>query len=185
MGILPMLGRDLELTDAQRDQIKAIADSHKDDWKALADRARTAHMALNEAVTADTIDEALIRQKSSEVAAVDADMAVARARAHAEVFQILTAEQKAKKPQAQEAATPGARRAEVGSLKSELTNSEPDFGLQTSSRLLTMCVAEIPKRSRSSSGFPLRGISRTARRWTVNPASATASATASPMPPAA
>jgi Spy/CpxP family protein refolding chaperone len=96
MGMLPRLGREIALTDAQRDQIKAIAESHKDDWKALADRARTAHMALNEAVTADSINETLIRQKSSEVAAVDADMAVARARARAEVFQILTAEQRDK-----------------------------------------------------------------------------------------
>ena len=94
MGMLPMFGREIGLTDAQRDQIKAIADSHKDDWKALADRARTAHEALNDAVTADTIDEATIRQKSAEVAAVDADMAVARAHAHAEVFQILTSDQK-------------------------------------------------------------------------------------------
>ena len=37
-------------------------------------------------MTADTVDEALIRQQSAEVAAVDADMAVARAHAHAEVF---------------------------------------------------------------------------------------------------
>jgi protein CpxP len=94
MGMLPMLGRAIGLTDAQKDQIKAIAESHKDDWKALADRARTAHGALNDAVMADTVDEALIRQKSAEVAAVDADMAVARARAKAEVFQILTADQK-------------------------------------------------------------------------------------------
>jgi len=96
MGILPMLGRDLGLTEAQRDQVKAIAESHKADWRALADRARDAHMALNEAVTTAPVDEALIRQMSSEVAAVDADMAVARARAHAEVFQILTPEQKEK-----------------------------------------------------------------------------------------
>ena len=96
MGILPRLGRDIDLTDAQRDQIKAIVESHKDEWKGLADRARTAHMALNTAVTAETLDEVVIRQKSSEVAAVDADLAVARARAHAEVFKILTAEQKAK-----------------------------------------------------------------------------------------
>jgi len=96
MGLLPMLGRELELTDAQKDQLKAIADSHKDDWKSLRDRARAAHQALNQAVMADSIDEALIRQKSAEVAAVEADMAVARARARAEVFQILTAEQRAK-----------------------------------------------------------------------------------------
>jgi protein CpxP len=96
MGMLPMLGRQIELTDAQRDQIKTIADSHKDDWTGLFDRARTAHLALNDAVAADPINEAVIRQKSAEVAAVDADIAVARARARAEVFQILTTEQKAK-----------------------------------------------------------------------------------------
>ena len=96
MGMLPMLGPELGLTDAQRDQVKAIAESHKTDWRALADRARTAHIALNEAVTTAPIDEALIRQRSSEVAAVDADMAVTRARAYAEVFQMLTPEQKEK-----------------------------------------------------------------------------------------
>jgi len=96
MGMLPMLGRQIDLTDAQKDQIKAIADSHKDDWKSLAERARAAHGALNQAVTADGVDEALIRQRSADVAAVDADMAVARARAHAEVLQILTPEQKTK-----------------------------------------------------------------------------------------
>jgi Spy/CpxP family protein refolding chaperone len=96
MGMLPRLGREIGLTDAQRDQIKTIAESHKDEWNALADRARTAHIALNDAVTAESINEVLIRQKSSEAAAVDADMAVARARAHAEVFRILTAEQKEK-----------------------------------------------------------------------------------------
>jgi Spy/CpxP family protein refolding chaperone len=95
MGMLPMLGRHLNLTDTQRDQIKAIADSHKEEWKALADRERATRQALNALVMADTIDEAAIRQKSAEVAAVNADAAVARAHAHAEVFQILTADQKA------------------------------------------------------------------------------------------
>jgi Spy/CpxP family protein refolding chaperone len=94
MGMLPMLAPQLGLSDAQRDQIKAIADAHKDEWKALADRSRTARMALEDAVTGDAIDEALIRQKSAEASAVDADLAVARARAHAEVFQLLTADQK-------------------------------------------------------------------------------------------
>lgn len=95
MGMLPMLGRQIGLTEAQRDQVKAIAGTHKDEWKALADRGRAAHEALNDAVTADVIDEALIRQKSAEASAVDADMAVTRAHTHAEVLQILTAEQKA------------------------------------------------------------------------------------------
>lgn len=94
MGMLPMLGP-LNLTDAQRDQIKTLAGSHQDEWKALADRARTAHEALMDAVTADAINDSLIRQKSADVAAVDADMAIARAHAYTEVLQILTADQKA------------------------------------------------------------------------------------------
>jgi Spy/CpxP family protein refolding chaperone len=93
MGLLPMLGRELNLTDTQKDQIKAIADTHKEEWKSLADRERAAHEALNALVMADTIDEASIRQKSAEVAAVDADAAVMRA--HAEALQILTADQQA------------------------------------------------------------------------------------------
>ena len=96
MGMLPMLGRELQLTDSQRDQVKAIADSHRNEWQGLAERARTAHQALNDAVSGDTIDETLIRQRSAEVAAVDADMAVAQAHAHAEVLQVLTADQKTK-----------------------------------------------------------------------------------------
>src|SRR5262245_13837592 len=96
MGLLPMIGRELQLTDSQRDQVKAIADSHRDEWQALAGRARTAHEALEAAVTGDTIDETLIRQKSADVAAIEADMAVSRAHAYAEVVQILTADQKAK-----------------------------------------------------------------------------------------
>lgn len=94
MGMLPMFARELNITDAQKAQIKTIADSHRDEWKALGDRARTAHEALQQAVTADSVDEGLIRQRSAEVAAVEADMAVARARTHAEVFQLLTPEQK-------------------------------------------------------------------------------------------
>ena len=94
MGMLPMLAHELNITDAQKAQIKTIADSHRDEWKALGDRARTAHQALEQAVTADSVDEGLIRQRSAEVAAVEADMAVARARTHAEVFQLLTPEQK-------------------------------------------------------------------------------------------
>ena len=95
MGMLPRFGPRLGLTDTQRDQIKNIAESHHGEWTALADRARAAHLALNEAVTADATDESLIRQRSADAAAVEADLAIARAHAHAEVRQLLTADQKA------------------------------------------------------------------------------------------
>jgi protein CpxP len=87
------LGR-LNLTDAQKDQVKAIMDSHQEEMKALGDRLRTAHEALEAAVTADRLDENEIRAKSAALAEVEADQAVMQARVRNEVFQVLTAQQK-------------------------------------------------------------------------------------------
>ena len=103
LGMLRMLGPELQLTDAQKEQLKSILDAHRDEWRALADRSRAAHEALTAAITADTVDEALIRSKSAEAGVVEADIAVAAARAHNEAWQILTPEQreKAKHLQAQ------------------------------------------------------------------------------------
>jgi len=95
MAMIPPLPPFLNLTDAQKDQVKAIADSHAGDWKALADRARAAHEGLMAVEMTDPVDDGVIRQKSTEVASVEADMAVARAHARAEIFQVLTADQKA------------------------------------------------------------------------------------------
>jgi Spy/CpxP family protein refolding chaperone len=95
LAMLRMLGPQLNLTDAQKEQIKNIADAHRDEWKALGDRERLAHEALTAAIMADTIDEALIRSKSAELGIVQADAAVASARARAEVWQILTPDQQA------------------------------------------------------------------------------------------
>jgi Spy/CpxP family protein refolding chaperone len=112
MGMLPPLPPFLNLTDAQKDQIKAIASSHTDEWKSLADRARTAHEALMTAEMIDPIDDGVIRQKSAEVASVEADMAVSRAHARAEVFQVLTSDQKAQIKQMREQM--GGRRGQRG-----------------------------------------------------------------------
>jgi Spy/CpxP family protein refolding chaperone len=89
----PLLAR-LDLTDAQKSQVKTIMQSHADEFKTLGTREATARQALNAAEAADTLDDDTIRQKSADVAVVDADMAVARAHLRAEVFQVLTADQK-------------------------------------------------------------------------------------------
>src|SRR5438477_6186498 len=101
LGLLRMLGPRLNLTESQRDQLKSIAAAHKDEWQGLADRARTAHQALNDAIMAETVDDATIRAKASELAAVEADIAVASAHARAEAWQILTPEQRAQAKQFQ------------------------------------------------------------------------------------
>ncbi len=95
LGEFRMIVRRLGLTDSQKEQVKGIMQTHRDEWKSLAGRAFAAHNALHEAVTADTIDDKMIRQRSADVAAVQADMVVAGAHARSEVFQLLTPEQQA------------------------------------------------------------------------------------------
>ena len=95
-AINPMLLRQLELTEAQRERVKEITESHRDEQKALGDRARTAHLALEAAIVAGPLDESTIRGKAAEIATVDADIAVASGRVYNEVFQILTPDQQTK-----------------------------------------------------------------------------------------
>jgi len=83
----------LNLTAQQRDQVKSVMDSHQDEMKALGDREMAARQALEQAITADTVDDNTIRQKSADLAAVEADMAVMRAHVRAEVWQLLTPDQ--------------------------------------------------------------------------------------------
>ena len=95
LGRLRAIAPRLGLSDAQKGQIKGIVQSHRDEWKALADRAASARNALSDAMKADTIDDNVIRQRSADVAAVRADMAVAFAHARTEIVQVLTPDQQA------------------------------------------------------------------------------------------
>ena len=88
--------RELNLTDAQREQVKQIVDSRQQESRAIGERAMAAREALHAATTSPSFDEGLIRAKAADVAAIEADMAVSRARIFADVFQILTPEQQAK-----------------------------------------------------------------------------------------
>lgn len=91
MGGLPL--RELDLTDAQREQVKAIMESHRDAQQSIGDRMRTARQALQEAITADTLDESAIKAHATEIGAIEADAALLQAKVHAEVTAILTPEQ--------------------------------------------------------------------------------------------
>jgi protein CpxP len=91
----PMIAARLNLSDAQKDQVKAVVDAHRDELRTLGDRAMETQQSLQAAVTADVVDEGLIRSRAAERGAVEADIAVVRARIHAEVFRILTPEQQA------------------------------------------------------------------------------------------
>ncbi|MGE3843661.1 MAG: Spy/CpxP family protein refolding chaperone [Vicinamibacterales bacterium] len=88
--------RGLGLSDAQRQQIRSITESHRSDFRTLAARLRTAQDGLRETTTAETMDEAAIRNAAAQLADVQADAAVLRARVRQEVWNVLTPEQQQK-----------------------------------------------------------------------------------------
>jgi periplasmic protein CpxP/Spy len=94
LGGLPL--RELNLTESQREQVRTIVESRESETRAIGERAMAAREALHAATTSPSFDEGLVRTRAAEVAALDADLAVARARIFADVFQILTPEQQAK-----------------------------------------------------------------------------------------
>jgi Spy/CpxP family protein refolding chaperone len=83
----------LDLTEAQRAQVRTLVETHRAATDPVLERAQTARQALHAAVTAGTIDEGAIRARSAELASAEADLAVARARLHADITKILTPEQ--------------------------------------------------------------------------------------------
>lgn len=102
MGTLgPRLAARLNLTDAQKEQLKNIRESHREELNALGALARAARRGVQAAVTAETLNEGLIRARAAELATIESDLAVAHARIHAEVFRILTPEQQTQAREAQ------------------------------------------------------------------------------------
>lgn len=95
-GMLGLPLRGLDLTDAQREQVRGIVSARQADFKAVGDRLRAAHLAQRQAVTRVPVDENEIRARVAEASAVEADLAVLRARVHEQVYQVLTPEQQAK-----------------------------------------------------------------------------------------
>jgi Spy/CpxP family protein refolding chaperone len=95
MGLAGPIADRIGLSDAQKAQLKAIASAHQDEFKALAARAGSARSALMQSILADPVSDAAVQQASAGVAAVESDMAVASAHVRAEMFQVLTDDQKA------------------------------------------------------------------------------------------
>jgi protein CpxP len=88
--------RQLELTDAQKEQIRTITQSHRDQTRQIAERTREAQRALDVATEGSSVNEADIRAKSTALASALADGAIFRAKVNAEILGVLTAEQQQK-----------------------------------------------------------------------------------------
>lgn len=92
-GRIPFL-RDLDLTDAQKAQIKQITDSAEAGTKELRQRMNALHESELNALADGTFNEGAVRAAAQERANVQVELEVARARTMSQIFAVLTPEQK-------------------------------------------------------------------------------------------
>ena len=88
------IGRELNLTDDQKAQIKKIQDSIRDSDKALFDQMRTLHENQTDPVNS-AFDEAAVRSAAEARAKIQVELEVSHARMMSQIFGVLTPEQKA------------------------------------------------------------------------------------------
>ena len=87
--------RALDLSEAQREQIRSIHAQNREASQAAGERVRVARQALQDAVTADVVNDGAIRAVASELGVAEGNAAVQRAYVHAQVWQTLTPDQQA------------------------------------------------------------------------------------------
>jgi Spy/CpxP family protein refolding chaperone len=95
----PMLGfyvHKLDLTDAQRAQLKAIMAKEKPTLQPLMQQMAQGHSQLRELVMSGTFDEAKARELASQQSQTMTELAMQHARIASEMVQILTPDQKTK-----------------------------------------------------------------------------------------
>ena len=92
-----MLGKrmlsQLELSDAQTEQLRAMWEKRHEQMRPAHQSLMEANRTLREAIHAKDLNESAIRAAAAEVARIEADLAVERARGLAEMRALLTPEQ--------------------------------------------------------------------------------------------
>ena len=81
-----------DLTDAQREQVRAIHDKHAAQIEPLLERVRAAREALDDAVTSGNAGN--LQALSIDIGNAETELAFAQAQVQSEIFNVLTAEQK-------------------------------------------------------------------------------------------
>jgi Spy/CpxP family protein refolding chaperone len=90
---MDMLADELDITDAQREDIKSIIDEKRPEYKPLVEDLMSKKQALQELVLAEPVDEEAIRQASLEIGAKIAQLSIMASEAVREVRFILSPEQ--------------------------------------------------------------------------------------------
>ena len=95
-GMQPGLLAQLDLTDQQKEQIKTLQESSRTAAQANFEKMKTFQDQLQAATENGSFNEAQVRQILNDRAQVQIELELARLKTDAAVFNLLTAEQKAK-----------------------------------------------------------------------------------------
>jgi protein CpxP len=92
----------LGLSDAQQTQITQIRETNREALLPLMEQVRTKRHEVRELSNGATFDEALVRQKLTEIADLETKLMAQQFRIHQEMLAVLTPEQKTKLEQTRE-----------------------------------------------------------------------------------
>lgn len=98
-GDMHKMFRGLDLTDAQRSQMKEMMQSHREAMQAKrpSDEVRAAHkQQMLDMITSDSFNEADLKSMMAQRSELRAQAAVERMKMQREIYQMLTPEQQAK-----------------------------------------------------------------------------------------
>jgi protein CpxP len=93
--------RALDLTEAQREQVRQFTEQHRQQTRALVERAHAARDAQRQAMEAPSFSEQQVRATAQALAEVLTDLAVQQARLRSDVYALLTSQQQQRLQQMQ------------------------------------------------------------------------------------
>jgi len=85
----------LNLTDAQREQVREIRERNREQTQALTQRLGDAAQKQRQAIETIPVNEGLITSATQDLAQAQTEVAIQEARLNAEVWSLLTPEQQA------------------------------------------------------------------------------------------
>lgn len=106
---------ELNLTEAQREQVRGIRERNREQTQALTQRFSEVAEKQRQAIETIPVNEGLITSATQDLAQAQVEMAIQEARLNAEVWSVLTPEQ-----QAQATKLRAARKAQMDARRQEL-----------------------------------------------------------------
>jgi Spy/CpxP family protein refolding chaperone len=96
MGLSPAILDDLDLTQAQQDNVRDLFKSNRQAFQSAMKTVFSARLALEQAVAANPPDDTMVRARSTELGSAETELTSLEAQVRRQIVGLLTPEQKQK-----------------------------------------------------------------------------------------